>query len=198
MCLLCLSFLPGCFVPYCAYPKLDYTPSIQIDPQPGQVHAFRVDIRKPTADKGVFEGPVYEKLTELPISDENEVASQMKPSFTYGFAVIGVAVNFLTYTTHSVAVRLYQPGYELVEIKSWERTDTIVWTPAKDLEAQEKALDGLYFVWFLDPGSEAERHKQALLFGAGEYDRLATLSTSRELRKKLIQKADALRKRADE
>src|SRR5262249_58277190 len=62
--LFCLPCVGGCILPYCAYPRLDYTPSAKLDAPPGEVRAFRVDITRPTADMSVFVGPVYERLAE--------------------------------------------------------------------------------------------------------------------------------------
>jgi hypothetical protein len=195
---LCLPFLGGCLFPYCAYPKLDYTPSLRLDASPKEVHVFRVAITRPTADLSVFVGPVYERLSEVPASSTDEVPAQVKPSFTYGFVVIGVALNYLTHSSHSVAVRLYRPGYELVEIKSWERKHRVAWHPAPDLEAQETSLDTLLPLGLLEPGSKSAAHQDALLYGASEYERLAALTRSEDHHARLASKARKLRERAKE
>jgi hypothetical protein len=197
-CLLCLPYAAGCILPYCAYPKLDYTPPVELGTQAGDVRAFRIDITKPTADMSVFVGPVYERLTELPVTNTDEVAAQLKPSVTYGFVVIGIALNYLTHTSHSVALRVYRPGFELVEIQSWGRAHRVAWNPAPDLDAQEKALDTLLPVCRLEAGSKAVPHRDALLFGATEYERLAPMASSAEQRQRLRDKADRLRDRAKE
>jgi hypothetical protein len=198
VCLLCLPFLSGCVFPYCAFPKLDYTPAVKLDAQPDEVRAFRVDSIMPSADLDVFAGPVYDRLSEIPVTNTDEVPGQLKPSVTYGFVVVGIALNFLTYTDHSVAVRLYRPGFDLVEIKSWERAHRVAWKPAPDLDAQEKALDGLLPFGGLEPGSGSAAHKDALLFGAAEYERLAAGASSPEQRERLAAKASKLRGRARE
>lgn len=191
--LFCLPFLSGCILPYCAYPKIDYTPAVSLDAKSSEVRAFRVDITKPTADLSVFVGPVYERLSEIPVTNTDEVPTQVKPSVSYGFVVIGIALNYLTHTSRSLAVRLYRPGFELVEISSWERVHRVAWKASADLEAQEKTLDGLFRVGRLESGSTAERHKDALLFGAAEYDRLAGAASSPEQRERLVEKATKLR-----
>jgi hypothetical protein len=197
-CLLCLPCVGGCIFPYCAYPRLDYTPAVKLDTQPGEVRAFRVDITKPTADLSVFVGPVYERLSELPVTNTDEVAAQLKPSVTYGFVVIGIALNYLTHTSHSVALRLYRPGFELVEITSWERAHRVAWKPAPDLDAQEKALDALLPLGLLEAGSKAPTHRDTLNFGAAEYERLAAIAASPDHRGRLAEKASKLRERAKE
>ncbi len=197
ICLLSLPYTGGCVVPYCAYPTLDFTPSVKLDTQLGEVRAFRVDITKPTADLSVFVGPVYERLTELPVMNTDEVAPQLKTSVTYGFVVIGIALNYLTHTSHSIALRLYRPGFELVEIKSWERVKRVYWKTAPDLDTQEKVLDVLLPLGLLEGGSTGAAHRESLLFGASEYDRLAAVASS-DQQTRLKEKATKLRERANE
>jgi hypothetical protein len=197
-CSLCLPCVGGCVFPYCAYPKFDYIPAVKCDTPPGAIRAFRVDISKPTGDLSVFVGPVYERLSELPVTNTDEVAAQVKPSLTYGFVVVGVALNYLTHTSHSIALRVYRPGYELVEIKSWELTHRVAWRPAPDLDAQEKVLDRLLPVGLLETGSVAATHQDVLLFGAAEYERLAAVTSSPEQQGRLVEKAKQLRERAKE
>jgi hypothetical protein len=193
-----LVFAGGCVFPYCAYPTLAYTPNLKLETPTREVHAFRVDITKPTADLSVFVGPVYEALSEVPATNVDEIPAQIKPSLSYGLVVIGVALNFLTHTSHSMALRLYRPGYELVEVKSWERVSRVAWKLAQDLEAQEKTLDALLPIRRLYPGSESDAHKEALLFGAVEYERLAATARSEDQRDRLAKKAGELRKRASD
>lgn len=195
-CGLCLCFLSGCVLPYCAYPTLDYTPQVTLDVAPSEVHAFRVDITKPTADLDVFVGPVYESLSAIPVAHTNEVPAQVKPSVSYGFVVIGVAVNFLTHHSQSVAVRLYRPGYELVEIHSWQRVSRVAWKPASDLKTKEEAVDHLMPLDALHQGSKSSANQAALLFGASEYERLAGSSPCEADQVRLAAKANALRQRA--
>jgi hypothetical protein len=196
-CLLCLPFLGGCVCPYCAYPTFAYTPSIKLETNSGDVHAFRVDLTRFTADLGVFDdGPWHERLLEIPLTNPDEVPSQLKPSLTYGFAVNAVALSYLTYTEHAVALRVYRPGYELVQIRSWQQANRISWTRVPDLEGQEKVLDTLFPPCLLVAGSESTAHCAALLFGASEYERLAALAQSDHQRVHLSAKATRLRDRA--
>ena len=196
--LLCLPVLAGCVCPYCAIPKLDYTPRVNLESEPDDVHAFRVDITRYTGSMSVFrEAPASESLEELRVNDANEVHAQIKPSVRYGLVVIGIALNYLSYTTHSVALRLYRPGYELVEVRSWERGDQIEWRAAPGLSAQEIELDCLFPFWSLEPGSESRAHRKALIFGASEYERLATNADSKADQTRLIGEANELRELAD-
>jgi len=176
--------LSGCLVPY-VYPKLEYTPPVKLSEPASEIHAFRVDCSRLHVDVGEI---VSECSSEIAISAVNEAPPQIKPSVTYGFAVLGIAVNYLVQKDHTVVIRMYRPGYALVEIKPGEHLDQIVWTPALDLESQEKALDRLLppksddktqdsNSWLssrrLRSGSSSSAHRAALLFGASEYDRLA-------------------------
>ncbi len=197
-CLLCLSSLTGCLLPYCAYPTLDYTPAVKLDARRGEVRVFRVDINKPTADMSVFDGPVYERFTELPVSNTDEAPAQVKPSASYGFVVIGIALNYFTHTSHSLALRVYRPGYELVEIKSWEKVNRVIWKPSPDLDAQEKALDGLFPLDRLEAGSKSSAQRDAIDYGASEYERLATTAHTPDQRARLAEKAVEFRNRAKE
>lgn len=196
--LLYLPFLSGCVCPYCAIPKLDYTPSVKLESEPDEVHAFRVDISRSNGSMSVFrEGAASESLEELRVNDANEVPAQIKPSVRYELVVIGIALNYLSYTTHSVALRLYRPGYELVEVRSWERGDQIEWRAAPGLRAQEIALDSLFPIGSLERGSESRAHRKALIFGACEYERLATNADSKADQTRLIGEANELREVAD-
>ena len=195
LCSLCFG---GCMFPYCAYPALDYTPQVKIDAPPAQVRAFRVDISKPTGDMSLFRGPIFEYLSEIPVTNTDEIPAQIRPSVSYGFVVIGVALNYLTHTSYSVALRVYRPGYELVEIRSWEQVNRVVWKAVSDIDAQEKALDGLFIPDRLERGSKWVAHRAALTFGAGEYDRLAGAAESVEQRARLAKKAATLRERAEQ
>jgi hypothetical protein len=194
-------------VPY-VYPKLEFTQPVKLSERAREVHAFRVDCSRLHVDVGEI---VTECLSEKPISSVNEAPPQIKPSVTYGFAVLGFALNYLVQKDHTVAVRLYRPGYALVEVKPREHVDQINWTPATDLASQEEALDRLlppkdensrkYSSYpssrQLRSGSTSSAHRTALLFGASEYDRLAE-SASQSDKVRLKAKASELRRLASE
>jgi hypothetical protein len=170
-----------------------------------EVHAFRVDITRQNEDVGVC---ATERLSEIPARNTDEVPSQLRPGLISGFVVIGVAVNYVTYTSHSLALRLYRPGYALVEVASWEFDHRVTWQPAPRVEDQEKALDGLFPLdrdatspsiadsHGLANGSASPAHRRALLFGAAEYDRLGHQAESKERAGRLARKAAALRELA--
>jgi hypothetical protein len=197
--LLLIPLLGGCIFPYCAYPTLAHTPAVALGAETSDVRAFRVDITKAGADLSPFDGPEFTSLAELPVTLTNEVPSQTKPSVSYGLVVIGVALNFITHTSHDLALRLYRPGYATIEVKSWERANLITWSRVTSLADQEKAVDDLFpHRQELAAGSVSAEHRQVLLFGAAEYERLAASAAAEGGRnegreERLLEKAQALR-----
>jgi hypothetical protein len=181
----------GCLVPY-AYPTLDCTQHVKLDCPPGEVHAFRVDVTGTVAD---LQRDGVACLTEIPVTQTEEVPAQLKPAVTYGYYVFGVAVNFPVETNHSVVLRLYRPGYQLVEIQSWETVDAIAWKPAADWVARREAIEAL--VRSAGPGSLSPANRAALLFAASEYERLATTAPEGKGISHLAYQARELRGRAD-
>jgi hypothetical protein len=184
--LLLLPALPGCLIPY-GFPKISQTPLLSLGKEAEEIHAFRADITRDFVDIGGTDRWTFSEVTSSPAG---WVLPQTKVSATCGIYVFGVALNYPVYTSHSVALKLYRPGYELVELDSWEVPGMIVWKEAPDLASQEKALDRLFLreapdsaneprSWVrigrrLSPGSEGAEHQRVLLFGASEYERLAS------------------------
>jgi hypothetical protein len=226
-CLLVLPFLPGitgCLIPY-AYPKVSWTPSLNVGPNAEEVRAFRVDVTGDIVDIG--ESDQFTLASVTPISGEREPA-QARLSLEYGIYTSSRQLQpFPVHHGHSTLLRLYRPGYQLVEVKSFEFPPNINWIAAPDLLAQEKAVDALLSVpsieapryefsygrdgisdhsaWpkeernpALRSGAVSAKHKEALLFAASEYDRLALLAPTeseqdRRVRARLLSKADSLR-----
>ena len=209
-----LTLLPGCLIPF-GFPKLSQTPPALLGEEVTDVHAFRVDI---TTDFADMSGTDHYTLSEMPSWSASWLLPQTKVSATYGIFVLGIALNYPVFMSHSLAAKLYRPGYDLVELDSWNLPVRIAWKRAEDLKSQKRALDRLFLMdreaeatkpklWpfigrSLSAGSESSAHRRALLFGASEYERLA----SRELalgpewdgvRSELRSKAEELRKVAD-
>lgn len=122
------------------------------------------------------------RLHPVPVAEGSQVPSQTQVAWTYGVVALeGPLSGGLTRTSHEVEVRLYRPGYDLVRLTPWEWTDLVEWTPAPDLVTQEMALDGLFGFGGhgekrgdkLKPGSADAEHREALLFGVAEYERLS-------------------------
>jgi hypothetical protein len=190
--LVLISTLSGCVIPF-GYPRLECTLPVKVESEGNDVHAFRVDFTRSQIDIGAWTAPGGETLAEVPVTASDRIPAQIKSSLTYGVFVIGIAVNYFVETDHWVALRLYRPGFELVEIRSCELANRVLWKLAPGLEAQEKALDALFAYPEYYGSSPPPAHKAALLFGASEYERLASLAIVPEQRKRLADKAKSLR-----
>jgi hypothetical protein len=202
---LLLPVLPGCLIPY-GFPKVDQTPLVRAENGTQEVHAFRVDVTRDFVDIGGTDQFTLSEVTFLP---GGWVLPQTKISATYGCYVFGIVLNYPRYISHSLGLRLYRAGYELVELDSWALPSEIVWERVPDLAAQEKALDRLFLMNAeealigakLLPGSETTEHRQVLIFGASEYDRLASTPAAsgpenESMRHRLLSKAQELRELA--
>ena len=206
--------IPGCLIP-CAFPTISQTPPASLGDEAAEAHVFRVDITRVYADVG---GIDYYTLYEVPSWPQGWVLPRTKVSATYGIFVFGIALNYPVYVSHSLAMRIYRPGYELVELDSWDLPESITWKSVLDLHSQERALDHLFLTnekaeraeaehWpligrCLSAGSASKAHRRALLFGASEYERLAACEVAaktenKEARGRLQSKAVELRKLAD-
>ncbi len=193
-----LPLLGGCIFPYVG-PSIAYTPSVKLDVPREEVRAFRVDIAssrfipfRHDEITAMLSKSIAERLSEVPISYEDEVPGQMKASVQYGVVVVGL-FNGVRRDHDSVALRLYRPGYDLVEIGSWEGANRVEWKPAVDVSAQEKVIDRLFsdcFRYSQAKGSGSPAHREALLFGASEYERLSKLPSS------IVWQPEALEKKA--
>jgi len=179
-----------------------------------EVHAFRVD----ATDK--MNGIEFNEMStyifhEVPVSSTGTVDGQTQLAVDYGMIWNWIALIYTKHTSHSVLLRLYRPGYELVEIDFWWAKSEIEWKKASGVAEQEKAIDGLLYVRApyygveeddysfpgLATGSTTEGHRKALLFAASEYERLAAhLQAGREdteqSGKRLLDKAGALKELA--
>lgn len=134
-----LTLATGC-LPY-AYPKLSYVPGAELGPEVSDVHAFRVDA---ATDLAMLLAKCEYKLTEITPRAGGTVPSQLR--VTIERAVAHPTDQFYFFSGgcfHETLVRLYRPGFLLVELKSWDSTDKIVWQPAPDWRSQQQALIGL-------------------------------------------------------
>ena len=102
-----LLFAGGCFIPY-TYPTPDYTPAVKLEAPPGEIHAFTVDISRVIID--VDPGRGFETLSEIPTTNRDEIPTQIKPSVSYGFVLIGISLNYQVHSREGTAVRLYCPA----------------------------------------------------------------------------------------
>jgi hypothetical protein len=134
--------LTGCFGGW-AYPSVSViTPAARI-PNKEEVRAFRVDVKDDLIAMDVGEHDRYE-LSEISAADR--LTPQVKVAVDHGWFMLN-AISFGQHTQYTLKVRLYRPGYETVEINSWELVDKVEWKKAKSLREQEEAIDALVSTW---------------------------------------------------
>jgi hypothetical protein len=214
----CLGFT-GCIqVPFYV-PEFTSVPSVNPGCGPEDLHAFRVDV---TQRIDVKEGPGPEhtrhgenfenfELTQIQPSRGGATPQQVGVNASFGWCYVGFWNYCTSFTSHSIALRLYRAGFETIELKPGQPTSELQWQPATTLAAQEKAVDDLLGVSplervdpkvstlqrRLEPGMKSAAHHDALLFAAREYERIAR-AVSPELqepvaRARLIDKANRLK-----
>jgi hypothetical protein len=196
----------GC-LPY-AYPKLSYIPGAELGPEVSDVHAFRVDaVADRTANPALMPCDHHEyTLAEIAPRPDGSIPPQARVTVDRGFLLptTGFAVN--PGSVHETRVRLYRPGYQLVELGSWDSTSRIEWRSALDWKAQEQAITDLLACPQLTPtfSGSALRNRlpprphslegiRALVFAAGECERVAALAPTLEDAARLTKKAQELR-----
>lgn len=202
--------LPGCL--QYVVPTVSYVPPYDLECPAGEVHVFRVNVARERYDRACNLDNDLCELAEVGPEGINKTPGQTKLGCTHGVSVwsLGSAT-----TSHTIAVRIYRPGYETVEINSWDPPGKLIWKPALTAAVQEMALDDLFDLGDkkpaegtamvhreLQPGSKSPAHREALRFGAAEYAHLAGQVTGkdasqRELRDRLVEKARKLEKLAD-
>jgi hypothetical protein len=200
----------GC-IPY-VLPSLVMTRPMNLSEVAEEVHVFRVDI---SAKSGA---PCYgqEEYSLSEVSLIGGVAPpQLQAGLDRGIIIIGVALNYHFHYHDGVHVRLYRPGYELVQFKSWEFGKKVTWTRCSDLVGRERAIDELLAApgtvsWCqmsrhkeekswgvpgaLRSAAYSKKHRAALEFIGAEYERLAAdEGCSEEDRRRLSGKAEAVR-----
>jgi hypothetical protein len=221
--LLLCPFASGCFVPIgAAWPSVSVTPPLQTNAAADQVRAFRVDAVDANATLEFHEPSVY-TFRELPVAAGGWVVPQGKAACDYGWYWNCIALDFWKVKRHTVLVRLYRPGCQTVEVAAWALPKGVQWNGVADLAGQEKAVDDLVSLgtpdfWGdilkeendkhsslvfrrLGNGSDSPEHREALLFAASEYERLAKTApddaASRPLRERMEKKAAWLRDLAE-
>jgi hypothetical protein len=185
----------GCLhVPFCT-PEFSSVPAVNAGTDKLDLHAFRVDVTQ-TMDLKEGPGPNYlvrgenfEKfeLTQIETAPGGTTPPQRGMSAATGWCYVGFWNYCSSYTSHSIAVRLYRPGYETIELKPGQPAIALQWHEAADRAAQEKAVDDLLGVSpleridpkssqqqrLLESGTKSAAHRESLLFAAREYERLA-------------------------
>lgn len=146
------------------------------------IHVFRLDVTEDSTRQGQYE------LRMLPMTRKGYVSGQEKTSIDHGFYWNCFGNTYAKKVRHTIRVRMYQRGYELIDIRSWQSNQPIQWKEIFGNRAQERAIDALLApiesssrpeqegerFAHLKPGSVSPRHRDALLFAAAEYENLAT------------------------
>jgi hypothetical protein len=209
--LLCGGAVPallatGCLIPY-AYPKLDYVPGTDLGPKAPDVHAFRVDVTARQVDIG--ETGTF-TLTEIEPRADGSFPAQTRFSLERGVYLATVPLGFNVGRRHATRVRLYRPGYQVVEVPAWGSAAGARWVPAADWLAQERAVDDLLHRPTVSAGAGAfaragssswdgqlpevgaPQTARVLVFAAAEYERVALLAPTPEDAACLREKAGRL------
>lgn len=223
VCLACLGST-GCLqVPF-YLPEYGKVSATRPGCEPREVHAFRVDVTQKIELK---DGPPPEfkttgtnvenlQLTRIPLADDGTTPSQVAFNCASGWTYVGFWNFVNTCTSHAVAVRLYRPGFETIELKAGHDPREMQWHEALHLAAQERAIDNLLganpletskslsneLQRRLEPGSKSTAHRDALLFASREYERIARAVSPDELdgsafRARLMEKSRRLKSLAD-
>jgi len=218
--LLCL-FMAGCIPIGYAYPRVSYVAPVSVGAARDQVHAFRVDVAD---DDNCIDFPEDDQyvLRSLPLHRDGSFDPQVKVSVDYGWIWNCIALIYDGSTHHTMMVRLYRPGFQTIEIESWQKSGQMKWVVASSLDEQEQAIDDLVSTWnttpvriqnrvartgfvpprdplvfrYLAPGSSSDEHMQALHFAASEYERLMREANDPDMRSRLQDKGKALRQQA--
>jgi hypothetical protein len=218
--LLCL-LMAGCIPIGYAYPSVSYVAPVNVGAIPDQVHAFRVDVADDDNSSDLTEKDEY-VLHPIPLHRDGSFDPQVKIGVDYGWIWNCITLIMDGSTHHTMMVRLYRPGYQTLEIESWQKNGRMKWVVASSLDEQEQALDDLVSTWgttpvriqnriartgfvpprdplvfrYLAPGSSTDEHRQALHFAASEYERLMREAIDPEMRSRLQEKGKALRQLA--
>src|SRR5262245_23831937 len=174
----------GCLTPYCV-PHIERTPTVQVDAN-ADVRAFRINEVARRKDFISLRPPssVRIGLREMVPDQEGHLPTQRSISLSHGLGLLGklVFIGDGRFVRNDMSVVLYEPGFEHIRIRPGERTPAVIWKPVPLLEDQVRELDWTCYVsatpqreYGLMPGSASPKHRDALLFFAGEYERLAEL-----------------------
>jgi hypothetical protein len=195
---LLLPWAGGCLMPS-RQPITSETRGVVLGPCAGDyadVHAFRVDITEIAEKTQYLVGTSPATRCERHQLSEVEplggqlathepaviIPTQRTTGWSSGFDCwIPLVYEAYRHVKPAVGLRLYRPGYELVLVNAADEAGSTTWKPALTIQAQMRALDLLFdlgaqsILVTLEPGSVAPAHRDALRFGASEYDRLALL-----------------------
>lgn len=191
-----LALLAAGCLPF-AYPKLSFVP--RCEPGATEVHAFRVDVNAVNSF-GTGESGEY-TLSEIALRPDGSVPPQGRVTLERGYYFLVFQIGKL----HTTRVRLYRPGYQLVELSAWDSTGNIGWQPTNwggQVGALTELLDRPRLMPTFVPSSSrlrehpsaptAPEQERAFAFAAAEYQRLAELAPSPEQAERLRELAQKL------
>lgn len=208
-----LGGVSGCVPLFYAYPAVSYVPAVNVGKSRDKTYAFRVDIVDRSGGDASADSGCY-LLRQIQVAKSGFVVGQAKLAIDSGFYWNCFVKCFKERTNHTVRLRFYRPGYNPIEIRSWQTEADVSWHETPGLLAREKALDALLRPsspaaettaetdWGFDrlaPGSASVEHRSALLFAAAEYERLAVRAEAEgeeETRDRCHAKAQWLHERA--
>ena len=217
----CGPLLLGCMPIPILLPNLSHSGAVKPVTPPGpsgsesgEVRAFRVDVTERYVGIGMGHSETRCLIREIPLSPSGAVPPQTAFSFDRGVFIYAFVGGLLDVTFDDMAVRLYRPGYKTVHIAPQRDATPVRWHPALHWGDQEMAVDRLlqlpsennwqkFGPWTPDPpiwGWATGAQRQALLFAAGEYERIADAlppDASPEDRARLNEKSSKLRRAAE-
>jgi hypothetical protein len=187
---LALCCAAGCVPLFYAYPSFSYVPALNLGPAHDNIFVFRVDVADDESCANLAK-PGHYRFRQVHVAPHGTILGQGKVALDSGFYWNLIAVTYAEKTDHTIRLRLYRPGFDLLEIRPYQSEASLGWTAVRELAAQEKVIDKLLRptgkgTWtqahkdqnwdfsHLDPGSESPEHHSVLLFAAAEYDRLAS------------------------
>ena len=204
-------FATGCFVLPVSYPKLSYLPGVEAGAALSDCFIVRMDCSVYQTENHGDYGEYT--LTEVLPDPDGRIPSHASMSLEKKNVFVGFHEGYqIVGKTHRTLLRLYRPGYALVELGSWHSTDQVQWQRAKDWSDQERAIDGLLdgppatyagarLLW--DQEGKTFHHLPKLtnnsanavrpfVFAAAEYERVAALAPTPEGAARLRDKARRL------
>jgi len=199
----------GCILPY-AWPKVACVRGYAPAELPADCRVFRMEATVDRRD-------ISETLVDFSLSEQSRfLGGWLLPhehlSVDYGLYVVGIALNYAIDRVHLTRLRLYRPGFELVEIDSWDALGILEWREENRLGSALDALVDPPIHWprpqkgwapsidqlvaVLPPGSTSDGYKETLLFAAAEYERIARRADGNDEMTRFLAKAGALRELA--
>jgi len=110
-------------------------------------------------------------ITPIELETDGRLPAQTRLSVEHGKYVVGVTLNYNAGWVHTVRVRLYRPGYQLVELPAWSPIESVHWEPATDWAAQERAIDDLLRQPVITSNITASAKDRGSFWGAGNRPR---------------------------